>query len=143
MMDMMKMNNEPTKEEAELLQAAAEGKPEHRTRRLLVSFGGTICTAPTQNGRIAMHTRDMWANCEPIGTDECGAEDILAVACVMVANVAKEAGDEEKKIFMNALKDLVFGDEKTRETLVGFMISGAFISSSGVAYKVNIRKADK
>ena len=135
--------NEPTAEEAELLQAATEGKSEPQIRRILVSFGGTTCTSPAKNGRLAMQTRDIWSSCEPIGIDECRAMDILTAVCILAEQAVKDVGDAEKKILMETLQDLALGDEKARHRFVGAMIAGALAPRSGLAYKVNVRERNE
>lgn len=141
---MMNTNDEKlTAEEIALTEATESGKQETLCKQLLIAFGGTACTSPTQNGKLCVRFKDIEGNCQAVGDNKYTAMDALAAALVLLRQVVPDSSDKMKEFLLEMLHDLVLGDDEDRDEIVGYMIGKAFKLKFPRTYKTVIQWGEK
>ena len=139
----MKMNDELTREEIELVKAAKAGKSETKRKLILVTFGGIVRTSPSRNGTFCVRVDDIRTNVQPVGGEKYNALEALTAACVLLSQILPDSSDEQKEFLLETLHDLILGDEEDGDEIVGNLICAAIKPTSALAYKAAVDKREE
>ena len=142
-MKMVNTNDELTREEIELVEAAKAGKGETKRKLILATFGGTVRVSPTRSGKLCVRVDDIRTNIQPVGSDKYNALEALTAACVLLSQILPDSSDEQKEFLLETLHDLILGDEEDGDEIVGNLICAAIKPTSALAYKTAVEKRNE